>query len=126
MKRRSLVAGLVAGLSLLMGACATSAPAPQAFTSDRIEVVTRGSGADVILIPGLTSHRDVWATTAAALETNHRVHIVQVKGFAGFPAEANAEGPVSASSPKRSRATSPNNISIIPRSSATRWAAPSR
>ena len=98
MKRRSLVAGLVAGLSLLMGACATGAaqPAPHAFTSNRIEVVTRGSGADVILIPGLTSHRDVWATTAAALETNHRVHIVQVKGFAGFPAEANAEGPVSA------------------------------
>jgi pimeloyl-ACP methyl ester carboxylesterase len=38
----------------------------------------------------------VWATTAAALDDRYTVHIVQVKGFAGFPAEANADGPISA------------------------------
>jgi pimeloyl-ACP methyl ester carboxylesterase len=96
MQRRGFLISLV-----LLASCAT-APGPQAaaqaggFQSDRISVVTRGSGPDVILIPGMTSHRDVWATTADALDDTHRVHIVQVNGFAGFPAGANAEGTVSA------------------------------
>lgn len=91
MKRRGFI-GVLAALAL--AACAT-AGAPQ-FSSDRITVVTRGSGSDVIFIPGLSSHRDVWADTAAALEGRYRVHLVQVNGFAGFPAAGNAEGPVAA------------------------------
>lgn len=96
MQRRSFLISLV-----LLGACAT-APTPQAaaptagFQSDRISVVTRGQGPDVILIPGLTSSREVWATTADALDDTHRVHLVQVNGFAGAPAAGNADGPVSA------------------------------
>lgn len=96
MKRRHFLTGLAA---LALAACASTPPsqAPTAgFTSDRIEVARRGEGAHVILIPGLTSHRDVWATTADALDDRYTVHVVQVKGFAGFPAEANAEGAVSA------------------------------
>lgn len=82
----------------LAAACATAPPQPQGagFASGRIEVTSRGRGPDVILTPGMTSHRSVWDATADALDRGHRVHVVQVKGFAGFPAEANAEGPVSA------------------------------
>jgi pimeloyl-ACP methyl ester carboxylesterase len=96
MKRR----GLLIGALLALGACATSqaqAPAAQAgFTSDRISVVTRGSGADVILIPGLSSSPDVWNTTADALDENYRVHLVQLNGFAGAPVGGNGDGAVSA------------------------------
>jgi len=95
MRRSSFLVSLA-----LLAACATAeapeAPASGAFQSERISVVTRGSGPDVILIPGMTSHRDVWATTADALDDTHRVHLVQVNGFAGAPAGANAEGAVSA------------------------------
>jgi pimeloyl-ACP methyl ester carboxylesterase len=59
-------------------------------------VVTRGSGPDVILIPGLSSSRDVWNATAAALDGTHRVHLVQVNGFAGAPVGANGDGDVAA------------------------------
>jgi len=92
---------LVAAAGLL-GACAT-APIEQIapvgagdFASNRINVTVRGDGPDVILIHGMSSHAEVWDTTAAALEGRYRLHIVQMKGFAGFAAEGNAEGPVAA------------------------------
>ncbi len=79
---------------LLLTACVS---ARQAFDSDRISVVTRGSGRDVILIPGLTGHREeVWAGVAESLENSYRLHLVQVNGFAGVAPGVNAEGPVSA------------------------------
>lgn len=93
MKRRGFL-GVLAALAL--AACATAGEAQPQFSSDRISVVTRGSGPDVLFIPGLSSHRDVWAETAAALEGRYTVHLVQVNGFAGFPAQGNAEGPVAA------------------------------
>jgi pimeloyl-ACP methyl ester carboxylesterase len=97
MKRR----GFLAGALLALAACATgpaeqAAPVQQGFTSDRISVVTRGAGPDVILIPGLSSSRDVWNTTADALDDNHRVHLVQLNGFAGAPVSGAGDGPVSA------------------------------
>ncbi|MEZ5971537.1 MAG: alpha/beta hydrolase [Hyphomonadaceae bacterium] len=95
MKRR----GLLIGALFALAACA-STPAPSApeegFSSDRISVVVRGSGPDVILIPGLSSSRDVWNTTADALDGHYRVHLVQLNGFAGAPVGANGDGPVSA------------------------------
>ena len=60
----------------------------------RFTVEVRGKGPDVILIPGLDSSRAVWEPTAKALEGRYRLHIVQVNGFAGSPAGANAEGPI--------------------------------
>jgi pimeloyl-ACP methyl ester carboxylesterase len=62
--------------------------------SDRISVTVEGQGPDVILIPGLTCSSAVWDTTAAHLKGHYRLHLVQINGFAGTPAQANAEGPV--------------------------------
>lgn len=77
----------------LAAACATTnAPTPS-FASDRISVEVQGTGPDVVLIPGLSSHPDVWASTVAAVP-GYRYHLVHVAGFAGKPAGANATGPV--------------------------------
>jgi pimeloyl-ACP methyl ester carboxylesterase len=54
----------------------------------------RGQGPDVVLIPGLASSSAVWDATATHLEGHFRLHIVQIAGFAGAPARANARGPV--------------------------------
>lgn len=83
----STLAALAAGIALALPAFAGD------FKSDRIVVTTTGEGADVILIPGLSSSASVWDTTVQAVP-GYRYHVVQVKGFAGFPAEANATGPV--------------------------------
>lgn len=95
MKRRGFLAGLVMAASLLAACASTSAQAP-VFASDRISITTHGSGPDVIFIPGLSSSREVWDTTVAALGDGYRVHLVQVNGFAGAPVGANGEGPVAA------------------------------
>lgn len=55
------------------------------FTSDRLSVEVVGSGPDVILIPGLASSREVWRPLANRLSATHRVHLVQLAGFAGEP-----------------------------------------
>lgn len=72
-----------------------AAPSRAVFASDRIVVTTVGAGPDVILIPGLSSSPRVWGDTVAAVP-GYRYHLVQVKGFAGIPAEANATGNVAA------------------------------
>lgn len=89
---RKLILVTSAALTLPYSA---SAQQPDAFISDRIAVAMRGSGPDIILIPGLASHRDVWEDVAAKLVGKYRVHLIQVRGFAGFPARGNATGLVS-------------------------------
>ena len=88
-----------ARLAIIMGvvvACAVAAepsraaPVDQAavsasFASDRLSVEVVGQGPDVILIPGLGSSREVWRATADRLKATHRVHLVQLAGFAGEP-----------------------------------------
>ncbi len=71
-----------------------AAPAAAKFASDRITVTTQGSGPDVILVPGLTSSPAAFKYVAQDVP-GYRYHFVQVKGFAGTPAEANATGNVS-------------------------------
>ena len=56
-------------------------------------VTGKKGGRDVILIPGLSTPRDVWDDTVAALAGCYRLHLVQLRGF-GDAAKANAEGPV--------------------------------
>ncbi len=64
-------------------------PAPAAsqtaFVSDRLSVEVVGSGPDVVLIPGFASSREVWRAEAERLKSTHRVHLVQLAGFAGEP-----------------------------------------
>ena len=62
---------------------AIQAPAP--FASDRLSVEVIGSGPDVVLIPGFASSREVWRAEAERLMATHRVHMVQLAGFAGEP-----------------------------------------
>lgn len=78
---------------LLLSAAALTLPVAAGAEPTRFSVVTVGSGPDVILIPGLSSPRAVWRTTAERLKATHRVHLVQLKGF-GEPAGPNASGPV--------------------------------
>lgn len=62
--------------------------------SDRINVTVRGKGPDVVLIPGLACSSAVWDATVKHLEGRYRLHMVQVAGFAGSPARANAKGAI--------------------------------
>lgn len=91
MNRRSFLAG-----SLALAACAigpAGALAAPAFLSRRIAVSVRGSGPDVILIPGLGSSPAIWDGAAGAVP-GYRYHLVQVKGFAGTAPEANGSGAI--------------------------------
>jgi len=78
-------------LPFALAAAAPAAAAP--FKSDRIAVEVKGSGPDVVLIPGLSSSPRVWDTTVAALP-GYRYHLVQVAGFDGLASGANATGAV--------------------------------
>ncbi|WP_263588314.1 alpha/beta fold hydrolase [Sphingopyxis sp. GC21] len=60
----------------------------------RITVEVEGDGPDVVLIPGLSSPRAVWAPTTERLKATHRLHLVEVRGFGGDAPGLNAEGPI--------------------------------
>ena len=91
MNRRNFLAS---ALALAIFGCAPQpSDAAEPFRPTRFTVELRGSGPDVILIPGLTGSREVWSATVAAVP-GYRYHLVQVAGFAGLPAAGNAEGPV--------------------------------
>lgn len=100
MRRQTLV--FATSTVLVLSACASATPressvtSAREFVSHRITVTTRGTGPDVLLVPGLSSHRDVWAGVAETLDDRYRLHLVQVNGFAGFAPGGNANGPVSA------------------------------
>ncbi|QHD68176.1 alpha/beta fold hydrolase [Sphingobium yanoikuyae] len=90
--------GLMDRRSLLCGAGALAAgwamPALAAdFASRRITVTVRGSGRDVLLIPGLASGPGIWNGVTGQMP-GYRWHLVHVRGFAGLAADANGSGPV--------------------------------
>jgi len=90
MNRRSFIlAGVALGWTALPG-LAVAAPA---WAPTRFSVEVRGSGPDVLLIPGLTAGRDVWNGTVAAVP-GYRYHLLNVAGFAGEPAGGNRSGAV--------------------------------
>ncbi|WP_292024587.1 alpha/beta fold hydrolase, partial [Brevundimonas sp. UBA875] len=59
---------------------------------DRIIVETRGSGPDVVFIPGLGSTGAAWRSTADRLDDRYRVHLVTLRGFGGTDIQGNASG----------------------------------
>src|SRR5688500_6311823 len=83
---RTIFAAVACGL--ILAAEALAGP-PTRFTTK-----VTGQGPDVILIPGLSSPASVWDETVAHLEGTHRVHVLQVAGFAGAPAGDNANGAI--------------------------------
>lgn len=95
-----IIRAMLGGALLVMSAfvpasAAPSLPIPSEHpNAQRISVQTQGSGTDVILIPGLASSRDVWADLASGLRRNHRIHLVELAGFASTPAISNPEGKV--------------------------------
>jgi pimeloyl-ACP methyl ester carboxylesterase len=86
---------LLAGVMLLRKPLFSQAitAAPTRF-SVVIEGAAPGKGAEVILIPGLASSRDVYAAEAKLLIPSYRLHLIQIAGFAGEPAGPNATGPI--------------------------------
>jgi len=86
---RAFTVAVAVGLSAAgVAANARAEPAraeAPAFVSDRLSVEVMGQGPDVILIPGFASSRDVWRPLARRLSASHRVHLVQLAGFAGEP-----------------------------------------
>ena len=83
-------------MSLIFSATAAQPLTPPAPHAQRISVQTQGAGTDVILIPGLASSREVWADLAAELRKKHRIHLVELAGFADTPAISNPEGRINA------------------------------
>ena len=90
---------LVSAVVLAVGAIAFAVraePVPAVsqavFPSDRLSVEVVGAGPDVILIPGFASSREAWRAEAERLKATHRVHLVQLAGFAG-EAWAHGDGP---------------------------------
>ena len=85
----------LAGLLLLrkpvFGQAITAAPTRFSVV---IQGAAPGKGPDVILIPGLSSSRDVYAAEAKLLTGNYRLHLIQIAGFSGDPAGPNATGPI--------------------------------
>ena len=69
-------------------------PDSRMIVRDRISIEVVGKGPDIVMIPGLSSSRETWRPTADRLRSAHRVHLVQIAGFAGEPPRANASGPV--------------------------------
>lgn len=86
----AVVMAIVSAIGVFCGGHAHAA----VQAGDRIKVTVTGKGPDVVLIPGLASSGAVWDETVKQLSPTHRVHVVQVAGFAGAPVAGNAEGPV--------------------------------
>ena len=101
MLRRAVLAGALA-LTAATAMAAEKAPADpnRMFADSRIVVRDRfsdeivGKGPDLVFMPGLASSRATWKATAERLRGHYRLHLLQVAGFSGEPARANATGDV--------------------------------
>lgn len=81
-----LFAFILAAFAVSTAALPVPAQAARAASEARlphISIVSEGSGTPVVLIPGLSTPREVWEGVAGELARNHRVILVQVNGFGG-------------------------------------------
>ncbi len=69
-------------------------PDSMLVTHDRFSDEIVGQGPDLVFIPGLASSRATWKVEADRLKGRYRVHLIQIAGFAGESARANAAGEV--------------------------------
>ncbi len=75
--------------------CAPSdGAAPSRVERTRFTVDVSGQGPDVVLVPGLATPAAVWDATVRVLAPSHRVHVVQVRGFADGDPGPNGDGPM--------------------------------
>lgn len=83
-----VLSGFLAFLSIntpnALSADSSSAPHEK---NHLFSVIVEGQGPDIVLIPGLASPRSVWNDLAARLKAHYRLHLVQLAGFAGEPAQ---------------------------------------
>ncbi|QUT04783.1 alpha/beta hydrolase [Sphingobium phenoxybenzoativorans] len=86
-RRAVLGGGALLAISAIPGFAATP------FASRRIAVTVRGTGRDVLLIPGLASGPGIWNGAITSV-SGYRYHLVQVRGFAGLPPDLNKTGPL--------------------------------
>ena len=94
MHRLTTLVSLITVLLFGGGLAGQPARAADAATPMRFSASVKGSGPDVILIPGLASSGAVWDDTVRRLSGRYRLHVIQVAGFAGLAPGPNAEGPV--------------------------------
>ena len=84
-----MIRRILLAVALCAAAPAFLAPVPAAHAQtntiqmEHISVEVLGEGSPVILIPGLSTPREVWADFVPALAAKHRVYLVQVNGFGG-------------------------------------------
>ncbi|MFZ3619137.1 alpha/beta fold hydrolase [Leclercia barmai] len=94
------ICAMLGGTFLLMSAFITTSKAqslPLASEQPNLQLMsvqTQGSGTDVILIPGLASSHEIWTDLASGLQSGHRVHILELAGFASTPAISSRDGKV--------------------------------
>lgn len=79
--------------ALTLAAALIASPALAEFKSDRISVESQGSGADVVLVHGLASTKNVWKGTVERVP-GIRYHLVQIAGMGLNAAQGNAQGAV--------------------------------
>ena len=98
---RRTALGALALLALGSAAQAQTAADPnRLFADSKLVVRDRfsdeivGKGPDLVFIPGLASSRATWKATAERLRGRYRLHLIQVAGFSGEPARANASGDI--------------------------------
>src|ERR1700712_5004773 len=97
---KDFAVGAALAFAISLGAARADAASPRLFadstlvTRDRFSDEIVGTGPDLIFIPGLASSRATWKATAERLKAHYRLHLLQIAGFAGEPARANASGEV--------------------------------
>lgn len=80
----ALWAALFPGMSKAQAPASSPASvAGKIISTSHISVQVIGKGSPVILIPGLSSPREVWDGIAPELAKTHKVYVVQVNGFGG-------------------------------------------
>ena len=100
MLKSMLAAAAFALLACGQAASQTPADPNRLFADSKLVVRDRfsdeiiGKGPDLVFIPGLSSSRATWKATAERLRGKHRLHLIQIAGFSGEPARANATGDV--------------------------------